>query len=135
MGLDMYIYRTRYVSAGNDANMLASLVDLPTGKAVQVKTEVAYWRRAYSVYDWILNELGNNLNNGEEREIDPEMLTDLRDDCKGALENPDKEDEFLLRRAGESDDEYRAHLERTISMIDEILERGTDDTLIFCASY
>ena len=123
MGLDMYLYRRKKFRDGDkEYNKLAA----------NATEEVAYWRKANQIRQWLVNHTELKTDDNCKRVlITKENLINLRDDCKNVIEDPVLSEKLLPTSKGfffgdqEYGDSYFWELEYTIEKIDEIL-RATD---------
>lgn len=114
MGLDMYL-----TSVGESG-----------------KKEVAYWRKANQIRQWLVeHDLIEYDDDCVERLISRDKLEELIEDCKFVLDNRDKASSVLPVSDGfffgsqEYDKYYFEHLEDTIEMLTKALAGAANDTV------
>lgn len=151
MGLDMYLEARKYVSRHDlskpydpdkgftESDEFARIVEsLPLGlelygeSGISIGVNVAYWRKAYAIHDWLGNEIG--YESGEvwvPREVLSQLLSNVRevlaDHSKASL---------LLRdnsafEKDRYDDWYYKQLEYTEKALAHLLDREAYDDLSF----
>jgi len=122
MGLDMYLYK-------KDQN----------GDSV----EVAYWRKANQIRGWLESHgIIDYDDNCVDREIEPEKIEELIQDCVKVLSHHELAPEIMPVSAGfffgstEYGDWYFEDLERTVEMLTEGLESYEDgDVFVYSDSW
>lgn len=100
MGLDMYLYAEKYISASDTFDKqhpkqykeileVAGMDTLPKSDytSLTVKVQVGYWRKANAIHGWFVRECANNVDECQEVYIPAEKLIELRDECVKALAN------------------------------------------------
>jgi hypothetical protein len=104
MGLDMYLYAEKNVSAYDyeydgkehvrrdnleyDKILQASGLDsLPSSEngMVIVAKQIAYWRKANAIHGWFVRELANGKDECQRISVSREDLINLRNDCVNVL--------------------------------------------------
>lgn len=94
MGLDMYLsakrYASKYIDKGLATKIAASISDEapPTAgnlEAIEVATEVAYWRKASAIHTWFVREVQGGKDDCNSYYVTPEDLAKLRDTCLDLL--------------------------------------------------
>lgn len=80
MGLDLYLYRQRYVR-GDKAKKVKELVGEKAEGSVSVKTNVAYWRKANAIHRFFYDFTGEDEDT-REIYIPYECLEELLKRCK-----------------------------------------------------
>jgi len=96
MGLDMYLYATKYVDDYNDKPLLAKILKaVPLGdkisensgnfKSASVEIRAAYWRKANAIHGWFVNNLANGVDECQRIEVGRESLQELYDLCEAAI--------------------------------------------------
>jgi hypothetical protein len=132
MGLDMYLYAEKYISASDtfrkdDPDMYKAGLEavnmnhLPKGEFghILVKAEVAYWRKANAIHGWIIRNCADGIDECQEIIVSSDKLTELRDECVKALANrhnatKPKEADYVSKIEGDKD---------IIEMITESMKR------------
>lgn len=111
MGLDMYMQRR-----------------LTTDTKGDYTNEVAYWRKANQIREWIVNH--TNMHEDDNCEIIPmtkDLLEQLVKDCEEVLANPECAEEIMPTSEGfffgstEYDEWYFETLRNTIEQVKKIL--------------
>lgn len=148
MGLDMYLYASKYTSPAEwrpederkKFNDLLKAIDgekfvdtdLPS---IVVDLKVGYWRKANQIHQWFVDNVQNGEDNCAEYYVDRAKLIELRDLCKLALKDKGKAEELLPTQSGfffgstEIDEWYFQDVNATIEIINKCLEM--DDTWTF----
>lgn len=109
MGLDMYLYAEKSISAYDyetingevsrrdnleyDKTIEASGLDtLPTAQYphIEISKCVAYWRKANAIHGWIVRNCANGVDKCQRIEIDFQDMKGLRDSCLIALAHRNK---------------------------------------------
>jgi hypothetical protein len=97
MGLDMYLYATRYCSGGYDhsspeekklfASVLRDMGIEPTisEKSLEVKVTVGYWRKANAIHAWFVRECQEGVDECQNTGISREQLTQLKTLCQEVI--------------------------------------------------
>jgi hypothetical protein len=85
MGLDMYLYATRFIWH-NDKQLQSTInVAVPcpfSNNPKYIKYEVLYWRKANAIHRWFVENVQDNQDDCGEYYVTRENLRDLRDLCK-----------------------------------------------------
>ena len=142
MGLDMYLRATRYVSGyeHSDQNskdacaaILMACGQLPFSTMAQdapsitVAVTVGYWRKANAIHAWFVDNVQKGVDECQNSHVEREQLVQLLDRCKEVLQGTKKGEEALPTRSGfifgntEYKDSYREDLEKTVKMLEGIL--------------
>lgn len=135
MGLDMNLYleHTIYESKYRDENLtypkeITYYIPYDDYGIERVTTyEVAYWRKANAIHNWITNCVGQTEINCEKIYLTIEQLEQLVSDCKEAL-NAEYPDEFLPTTSGfffgstEYGEYYYSTVRETITMVEPVIE-------------
>lgn len=75
MGLDMYLYGVKYESNLHDYNI----------GAVQIKIQTGYWRKAYNIHHWFVENIQYGVNNCAIYQVEREELEELKQKCDKAI--------------------------------------------------
>jgi hypothetical protein len=134
MGLDMYLYAEKHISAWDyemvEGEMerkdnpvhdliigVADMHSLPSGEygGVTVVKTVAYWRKANAVHGWFVRELAGGVDTCQRIDVSRSDLVRLRDLCVNELYNrnnatPTKRDD-VIKLDDESGDTHAKILE------------------------
>ncbi len=143
MGLDMYLYGSRYISKYfNDTDEqlqsdlaakfpeLAPLQAKDAGIIKKVKAEVGYWRKDNHIHQWFVDNVQDGTDDCRPYYVTREQLQELKDLCLQVLE--DRNPENLPRAYGfffgstEIDEGYWESLTDTINIIDNCLSLPLD---------
>lgn len=99
---------------------------------INIKEEVAYWRKANAIHQWFVDNVQNGKDDCDvHRELTKSDLLTLRDLAHEVLCDPDKAEELLPTQSGfffgstEYDEWYMEDLKSTIDQLDEII-KNTD---------
>ena len=142
MGLDMYLYATHYfhsksekegynlaVKALGAEEFLSKHSCSPMG-FVDVKMEVAYWRKANAIHKYFVDNLQGGKDECQTTEVSRSELQDLLDICKEVMEDRSKAEKLLPTQSGfffgstEYDEYYYDDIELTIKQLTSILENA-----------
>jgi hypothetical protein len=148
MGLDMYLYASKYTSPAEwrpederkkFKDILKAIdgekfvdTDLPS---IVIDLKVGYWRKANQIHQWFVDNVQSGEDNCAEYYVDRDKLKELRDLCKLALKDKGKAEELLPTQSGfffgstEIDEWYFQDVNATIEIINKCLEM--DDTWTF----
>ena len=143
MGLDMYLYGSRYISKYfNDTddqlqeNLAAHFPELEplqakdVGIIKEVKIEVGYWRKDNHIHKWFVDNVQEGVDDCKTYYVAREQLQELKDLCLQVLE--DRNTTNLPRASGfffgstEIDEYYWESLTDTINIIDNCLSLPTN---------
>jgi len=154
MGLDMYLYASKYTSPAEwrpederkKFNDLLKAIDgekfvdtdLPS---IVVDLKVGYWRKANQIHQWFVDNVQNGEDNCAEYYVDRAKLIELRDLCKLALKDKGKAEELLPTQAGfffgstEIDEWYFQDVSLTVEIINKCLEMPDTWTFKYQSSW
>ena len=143
MGLDMYLYATKYVSKSDLFEK-----DSPTRYAEIVKTvgaeefpqtefgsatvdiQIGYWRKANAIHNWFVENCQAGEDDCRKSFVSRNHLIELRDVCVSVLseqENRDMAEEFLPTASGfffgdtKYDEYYYEYVKDTITLLNTLL--------------
>ena len=151
MGLDMYLEARKYVSRHDltkpydqdkgftESDEFASVIEhLPLGlelygeSGLSIGVNVAYWRKAYAIFDWII--IRTEYESGEVW-IPRETLIELRSDVEKVLADHSYASELLPDTSAfekdRYDDWYYKQLEYTQKTLAHLLDRESYEDLSF----
>lgn len=154
MGLDMYLYASKYTSPAEwrpederkKFNDLLKAIDgekfvdtdLPS---IVVDLKVGYWRKANQIHQWFVDNVQNGEDNCAEYYVDRAKLIELRDLCKLALKDKGKAEELLPTQSGfffgstEIDEWYFQDVNLTVEIINKCLEMPDTWTFKYQSSW
>lgn len=154
MGLDMYLYASKYTSPAEwrpederkKFNDLLKAIDgekfvdtdLPS---IVVDLKVGYWRKANQIHQWFVDNVQNGEDNCAEYYVDRAKLIELRDLCKLALKDKGKAEELLPTQSGfffgstEIDEWYWQDVNLTVEIINKCLEMPDTWTFKYQSSW
>lgn len=154
MGLDMYLYASKYTSPAEwrpederkKFNDLLKAIDgekfvdtdLPS---IVVDLKVGYWRKANQIHQWFVDNVQNGEDNCAEYYVDRAKLIELRDLCKLALKDKGKAEELLPTQSGfffgstEIDEWYFQDVSLTVEIINKCLEMPDTWTFKYQSSW
>ena len=95
----------------------------PSNTAIE---SVAYWRNAYHIHKWFVNNVQHGIEYGAE--VTEETLRRLLDWCIKAKRHPEKASFILPTSRGEYDDYYFQCIDYTIDQITGVLETTDFET-------
>lgn len=143
MGLDMYLYASKYLSSSyadekdieayNTVKDLISAEKFAKGSAY-VRIEIAYWRKANAIHKFFV-DLDGGKDECQDIYVERENLQELLDRCTTILENKDMEKakELLPSQSGfffgstEYDEWYFENLEETQRVLTKIVNDAPED--------
>lgn len=143
MGLDQYLYATKYISDyGEDtkeqAKKLRDMFKIKTGGSVSLRFNVLYWRKANAIHAWFVDNVQEGEDDCKTYWVSREKLRELLDTLekvlklkseKGKEPRPEKiADEYLPTSSGfffgptEYDEYYWDEVVRTRDEIKMLLD-------------
>jgi hypothetical protein len=148
MGLDMYLYASKYTSPAEwrpeaERKKFKDILKAVDGEkfvdtdlpSIVIDLKVGYWRKANQIHQWFVDNVQSGEDNCAEYYVDRDKLKELRDLCKLALKDKGKAEELLPTQSGfffgstEIDEWYFQDVNATIEIINKCLEM--DDTWTF----
>lgn len=120
MGLDMYLTATRLICNEDEGNLKQKLQELFDYSIDGVSTNVGYWRKAYHLHLWFVENVQEGEDDCGRYEVSREQLAELLDIVRQISEDPHKASELL---PNESHLEYDDWFFETIEDTKPILER------------
>ena len=111
MGLDMYMTARRYLSS-YDKNETVQTARTALAETLQtlgapadsevkiVDVEVAYWRKANAIHNWIVAHVQNGDDDCREYTFHRETMQTLLKVCNTVIENPEEAEELLPPSSG-----------------------------------
>ena len=111
MGIDMYMTARRYLSA-YDKNETVQTARTALAETLQtlgapadsemkiVDVEVAYWRKANAIHNWIVAHVQNGNDDCREYIFKRETMQTLLNVCNTVIENPEEAEELLPPSSG-----------------------------------
>lgn len=98
MGLDMYLYRRRYVKSWDfrpeehtEVQLKIAGKDIPLTNPAYIEEEVGYWRKANQIHGWIIRNCAQGTDDCSPVQMTRENLEDLLAVCRQVLENSEME--------------------------------------------
>lgn len=134
MGLDMYLTAERFIwyneqdLAQKVAELFPELAD-SRGKVEKVIVEAIYWRKANHIHAWFVENVQEGNDDWGTYYVSRDKLKELRDLLIEVCEKPELAVDKLPTRSGfffgstEYDEGYYADNQRTIEMINIVLEK------------
>ena len=145
MGLDQYLYATKYVSsaewrpeevraefdslvASMDAEKMVAKADI---KSAVIQFRVGYWRKANQIHGWFVDNVQGGEDDCREYGVSRDQLQQLLQLCKEAVRT--KNANLLSPREGfffgssEVDQYYWGDISETIDLISYVLKNTPDD--------
>jgi hypothetical protein len=154
MGLDMYLYASKYTSPAEwrpederkkFKDILKAIdgekfvdTDLPS---INIDLKVGYWRKANQIHQWFVDNVQDGNDNCAEYYVDRDKLIELRELCKLALKDKGKAEELLPTQSGfffgstEIDEWYWQDVNATIEIINRCLEMPDTWTFKYQSSW
>jgi len=114
MGLDMYLYATRFLSGyqhTRESKLPERVREVTTfdamcamlgvkasdnAPAIDVSVCVGYWQKANAIHKWFVDNAQDGKDDCDEYEVSREDLAKLRDVCALVLEKPDLTDGVVM---------------------------------------
>jgi len=142
MGLDMYLYAKRQVSAyeweknpENQAltNLLGILDFAPSElhyPSVSVTLPIGYWRKANQIHNWFVQNVQDGQDDCRDYYVSREKLEELLSICEKVLEDKSLAAELLPTSSGfffgstDYDEYYEMDLRETVILLTKILQDG-----------
>ena len=142
MGLDMHLYATHYFYPKGEkegynlavkalgAEEFLSKHSYSRVGFVDVKVEVAYWRKANAIHKYFVDNLQGGKDECQTTEVSRSELQDLLDICNEVMEDRSKAEKLLPTQSGfffgstEYDEYYYDDIELTIKQLTSILENA-----------
>ena len=133
MGLDMYLNAERYLWGHDEGDKqisenIGQLIGLPADRKVKtIAVEAGYWRKANQIHHWFVQNVQDGEDDCRSAYVSQEKLTELRELCQRAIDNPEQAHLILPRTEGfffgnkEYDQWYFEQLKDTIEVIDNAL--------------
>lgn len=162
MGLDQYLYASRYFFYGSDEmtpenlnkkSVCASICKMAGFEMVKpftgisVKVEVGYWRKANQIHKWMVDNVQGGEDNCASYCTSIEQLNELLKICSDILAEQDKEkqvklaEETLPPQSGfffgstEIDEGYMQDLKRTVEIINNLKKLPEECSLYYSSSW
>lgn len=153
MGLDMFMSARRHLSPYYDTNetvqtartALAEVVrqlGAPVDSVVNdITVEVAYWRKANAIHNWMVTNVQNGDDDCREYYFRPEDMQKLLSVCEAVLENPEEAEELLPPTCGlffgstYIDEYYLRDIKYTRDRLTECLKCGTGWSFYYSSSW
>ena len=147
MGLDMYLNAERYLWSHVDVDTqlsenIGQLVGLPAdGRIKTITVEAGYWRKANQIHHWFVQNVQDGEDDCRSAYVSQEKLTELRELCQRAIDNPEQAHLILPRTEGfffgnkEYDQWYFEQLKDTIEVIDNALAMPEQWDFNYCSSW
>lgn len=155
MGLDQYLYASRYSSEmfnkesyqdllgvlGEEIDAFADK-DIPS---ITVKVKVGYWRKANQIHNWFVENIQRGEDNCGEYYVSREALAELLSTCETVLKEKDNNlvsvgEELLPTTSGfffgstEYDEWYIGDVEFTRDLISKLLKEVPDSWEFYYSS-
>ena len=142
MGLDMYLHARKFTSKEyfnpelyaklSEAIDKPALSDFPS---IEIKVQVAYWRKANQIHQWFVNYVQNGKDDCGDYHVSREQLMQLQTLCHSVVEEKNlsqavavlpTQDGFFFGNT-EYNEYYFADLEDTIKQIQDVLDNYSED--------
>lgn len=147
MGLDMMLYRTRYLQTGDHIpdnrreviTLRKGNVEVPLTNPAYLKEEILYWRKANQIHRWFVQNAQHGVDDCREYDVSLDALQELRDLCARVLAANHLAETLLPPQSGfffgstAIDEWYFDDLRHTVESLDQIL--NTKDEWYFTYSY
>jgi len=149
MGLDMYLYASKYVSSSEafekDSPMqFAEIIKAvgadefpkPDYGSATVDIQVGYWRKANAIHDWFVQNCQGGEDRCQKAYVSRDSLIELRNICMKVLSEKGNQDiaETVLPTASgfffgntEYDEYYWDYVESTITLLNTLLVTVPED--------
>ena len=149
MGLDMYLYASKYVSSSDafekdSPTRFAEIIkavgadDFPKPEygSATVDIQVGYWRKANAIHDWFVQNCQGGEDKCQKAYVSRDSLIQLREACRAVLSekgNQENAEMYLPTASGfffggtEYDEYYWEYVESTIIAINTLLLAVPED--------
>lgn len=151
MGLDMYLYASKYVSSSEvfEKDSPARFADIIKAVGADefpkvafpesfltVDIQVGYWRKANAIHDWFVKNCQDGVDKCQKTYVSRDSLIQLREACRAVLSergNQENAERYLPTASGfffggtEYDDYYWEYVESTIITINTLLLAVPED--------
>jgi len=130
MGLDMNLYKKHYLT-DQERTVVEDTLKIKAPRFVT--SEVAYWRKAFEVHEWFVNNCENEVENCGEAYISKEKLLSLLESCKKILaaKGTQNEQKVAKELLPDPDETYGAwyweDIEETVKQLSSIEDGCSDD--------
>lgn len=128
MGLDMMLYMKRRIGDSPGDERLFSVIQnsITNNKyidhsAIEIKYCVGYWRKCYSIDQWLSIKSNKYIDGSGDGEISLADLYDLKDICIEILKDKSKSKDLLPQISGDNDEGYMYSIMETIRILNNIL--------------
>lgn len=137
MGLDQYLYATKYLENNGEGNEFTRLVetvnaesfiDSNNRQSLEVKALVGTWRKAYQIHGWFVRNVQHDEDNNLEYYVRRDSLTELLELCytvksrKGKPEEQEIVAQYLPSFDDlEVDEVYWQQIDSTIKQLESLL--------------
>ena len=128
----MYLTKETYIGANYAHNEIGGTLDLTRegntipiqfNRVVSVDERLAYWRKAYQIHKWFVNNVQEGLDDNARHYVTLEQLKELVELCKQVAQNPSLADELLPTDDDEQYNEwYFMDIHDTIAMLEPVIE-------------
>lgn len=141
MGLDMYLYASKYSSDAawrdeDDRKLFNEVLKAVDGESfidkdlpsLIVDIKVGYWRKANQIHQWFVDNVQEGNDNCAEYYVSREKLQQLRDECVSVKGDKEAAEELLPPSQGfffgstEIDEWYWQDIDETIEILDKCLK-------------
>ena len=137
MGLDMYLYRRRYVQNWDHypADERTEITAIRGGQKLDLVNptyiieQVGYWRKANHIHKWFVDNVQGGVDQCQQADVDVDDLQTLLDLVKQVLADHSRAEELLPTQSGfffggtGYDEYYFEDLEETKKILEPIIER------------
>jgi hypothetical protein len=145
MGLDQYLYASKYVSsaewrpeevraefdslvASMDAEKMVAKADI---KSATIQFRVGYWRKANQIHGWFVDNVQGGEDDCREYRVSREQLQELLQLCKEAVKTKNQKllepQEGFFFGSTEIDEYYWGDISETVDLINHVLKNTPDD--------
>ena len=133
MGLDMYLSAKRYLwSHEKNDQVLSEEIDKileesdyikegALGRTKWITREAFYWRKAYAIHQWFVENVQGGYDNCQEYYVDREKLKELLETLKESLTDHD-----ILPCQDDDTKWHFDHIKATISALEKLLSENLD---------
>lgn len=129
MGLDMYLSAKRYLFSFNEHDKaLADKIDAEVGASSlghtnEIRKEAFYWRKAWAIHHWFVENAQKGEDNCEEYWVSRELLSELLDTLQKVNRNPSLAEDILPLQADDDDGKEweLEQVKRTIPALEKLI--------------
>lgn len=144
MGLDMYLFRTVYVTEiKGDATFywMDTPVEVSRTRLHSIEEELGYWRKCNAVHAWFVKNVQNGVDDMGTYSVTEKNLQDLKKVCEDVIARPEDASKLLPTQAGfflgsvGYDEYYFEDLKKTVEICEQSLKHLANKEIYSKFSY